>query len=207
MKHTYLKSVFLAMLIPFLGFSQEHYPVGTRPKEEKPKEASSSFYSNAYPMAYFPLGMHCLLSVSAAGYSLDIEDGSRWQISPTDAPKLASWGSQDPLIITQNHNWFSNYNYRIINHATGSTLYANLANGPIKNGPYTHYIQSVNSCTGEIVLNDLTSWQVSFLDQASIYDWYINDAVIIGYNSGWDTDCQGLLINVTKKDHVRAAQF
>lgn len=207
MKHTYVKSVFLATLIPFLGFAEEHYPVGTGPKEKKPKEASSGFYSNVYPTAYFPLGMHSLLSVSAAGYSLDIEDGSRWQISPLDAPKLARWGSQDPLIITQNHNWFSAYNYRIINQALGSTLYANLALGPFKNGPYTRYIQSIHPFTGEIILNDLTCWQVSSLDQSSIYDWYVNDAVIIGYNTGWDTDCQGLLINVNKNEHVRAAQF
>ncbi len=207
MNHKYLKSIFLAMIIPTLSFAQEHYPVGERPKEKKEKEVSSNFFINSYPVNYFPLGMHCLLSVSAFGDSLDIEDGSRWKISPYDAAKVASWGSQDPLIITQNHDWFSRYNYRIINHATGGTLVANLHLGPFKNGPYTRYIQSINPLLGEIVLNDLTRWQVSFLDHGSLIEWYVNDAIIIGYNSGWDADCQGLLINVNKNEHIRAAQF
>lgn len=207
MNHTYLKSIFLATLIPLLGFTQEHYPVGERPTEKKQKESSSSFFTNAYPSAYFPLGMHCLLSVSAFGDSLDIEDGSRWKISPYDAAKVASWGSQDPLIITQNHDWFSSYNYRIINHANGGTLRANLQLGPFKNGPYTRYVQSINTLLGEIVLNDLTRWQVSILDVSALKEWYIHDAIIIGYNSGWDSDCQGLLINVNKNEHIRAAQF
>ncbi len=203
MNNAYLKSIFLSILIPTLNFAQEYYPLNTK----KIQTVIYNFYSNGYPEIYFPLGMHCLLSVSAFGDSLDIEDGSRWKIAPSDASKVASWGSQDPLIITQNHDWFSRYNYRIINHATGGILLANLHLGPFQNGPFTRYILSINTILGEIVLTDHTRWRISALDNDAMSNWHVNDAIIIGYNTGLDTDCQGLLINVNENQHARAAQF
>lgn len=217
MNHTYLKSLFLATLvIPMISFAGEitnetenRYLVAPRQTEKTntQQEGSSNFFTRTYPTVYFPSGMHCLLSVSAFGDMLDIEDGSRWKISPYDAAKVANWGAQDPIIITQNHRWFSQYSYRIINQATGGILEANLFLGPFKDGPYTRYITSMDMLRGEIVLNDLTRWQVSVLDANEFREWLLYDAVIIGYNSGWDSDCQGLLINVNKNQHIRAAQF
>lgn len=209
MNHTYFKSIFLATLIPFLGYSQEHYPVNKHVADKKQKECSSKFFTSAFPTSYFPIGMHSLLSVSAAGTSLDIEDGSRWSIPAySDRVKIAHWSSQDPLIITQNDQWWPLApTYKIMNHATGEQIRANLQLGPFKNGPYTRYIQTINYQLGEIVLNDLTKWQISILDMDALIDWYISDAVIVGYNTSWDSNCQGLLINVNKNDSIRAAQF
>ena len=218
MKHTYLKSFFIAsMLVPMLHFAnegdtsenQDHLPVAIRkPTHETPNEESASkFLSNRYPPVYFSPGMHCLSSVAAFGDSLEIEDGSVWKISSYDAPKVASWGAQDPILITQNHRWFSKYNYRIINQATGAALEANLFLGPIKDGTYTRYIMSIDTARGELILNDNTRWAVSSLDEFGFKDWVLYDAVIIGYNSGWDSSCQGLLINVNMNQCIRAQQF
>lgn len=197
------------LMLPLMSFADEQtrYPVGAKTEKKKQQETESNYFSRTYPSIYFPSGTHCLLSVSAYGNEIEIEDGSVWSISSYDAPKVAAWGSQDPIIITQNHRWFSRYNYRIINQATGGILEANLRFGPIKNGPYTRYVAGIDYLSGEIILNDLTRWQVSVLDQNDLSGWLVDDAIIVGYNSGWDSDCHGLLINVNKNDHIRAAQY
>ncbi len=214
MKHTYLKSFFVAsLLIPMLHFANEEnraerYTPGERqPTKETTREEGSSKFFNKQPAIYFSQGMHSVSAVDAFGNSLELEDGSVWKISPYDAPKVAHWKAQDPILVTQNHRWFSKYSYRLINQATGAALEANLFLGPIKNGTYTRYIMSIDLSRGEVVLNDQTRWQVSSLDECSFQDWMLYDAVIIGYNSGWDANCEGLLINVNMNQWVRAAQF
>ncbi len=215
MKRAYLKSFFiLTLTLPMLNFAnegdaQEHLPVATRetiaPHQEQ--EASAQFFNNHYPPVYFSPGMHCLTAVSAFGDSVEIEDGSVWKISPHDAPKVSSWGSQDPIITTQNHRWFSKYQYKLINQSTGSTLEANLYLGPIKDGSYTRYVIAVDSSRHELILNDQTRWRISSYDLLSFQEWMLHDAVIIGHNSGWDSECQGLLINVNMNQCIRAEQF
>lgn len=215
MNHTYLKSLFLATvvipLLSFAGVNQDRYPVGIRPTPQKEvqQEASANFFSRTYPAVYFPSGMHSLLAVSAWGESIEIEDGSRWKIASYDRSKVASWGAQDPILITQNHRWFSHpFSYRIINQATGGILEAYLELGPFKDGPYTRYIQHIDLLSHEVVLNDATRWQISMQDANDLYSWHLYDAVIIGYNSGWDTETSpGLLINVNKNQHVQVKQF
>ena len=208
MKCTYLKSFFIAsLLVPMLHFGDE-YPVGIRKPTyevtEKAVEGSSKFW-DSYPPVYFAPGMHSL--TGSFGDRLSIEDGSGWIISPYDAPKLARWGAQDPLIITQNHRWFSRYTYKIINQATGSAVEANLYSGPTRDNPYTRYIMAIDSSRGELMLSDQTRWLISNLDEYGFRDWVLYDAVIIGYNSGWDSSCEGLLINVNMNQKVRARQF
>lgn len=218
MKNTYLKSFFIAAIIaPMLSFAtvdqnnenvQERFGVGVRESTQSiKKEGESKFYSRGYPSVFYSSGTHCVSSVSVFGDQVEIEDGSVWKISSYDAPKVAGWRAQDPLLITQNHRWFSKYNYRIINQATGSTLEANLFLGPIKDGAYTRYVISIDTLRGDIYLNDQTRWHVSVLDADNFADWMLYDAVIIGYNSGWDSDSQGLLINVNMNRNIRAEQF
>jgi hypothetical protein len=217
MKHSYLKSFFIATLaFPMLTFAdeyaeKEHYPVAIRnpmaQTELEIQEGSQKFFSKRYPPVYFPSGAHCLSSISAFGDSLELEDGSTWKISHYDAKKVLSWGAQDPIIITQNHRWFSDFNYRIINQSTGSSLEANLQFGPIKNGPYTRYVTSLDFARGEVILSDQTRWQISDDGIYNFNNWMLLDAVIIGSNSGWDSSCEALLINVTMNESVTAQQF
>lgn len=213
MKHTYLKSFFLASLvIPMLSFANEEpisrYPVANRiAQHEQPKEADSKFFCRSYPPVYYSAGIHNLASISVFGDQVELEDGSVWKVSSYDAPKVATWAAQDPILITQNHRWFSRYNYRIINQFTGSSLEANLFLGPIKDGPYTRYVMAIDPVRGEIYLNDQTRWLVSQFDADTFSDWMLHDAVIIGYNSGWDSSSQGLLINVNMNRCIRAEQY
>lgn len=217
MKNRYLKSLFaFTLLLPLLSFAevlQDHHPVGIRkPTEETVSkeeecEGSAGFHGRTYPLLYFPNGTHSVVALSAFGDIIEIEDGSQFRISPFDAPKVAGFRAQDPILITQNHSWFSTYEYRIINQSTGSVLEAYLSVGPTVGGLYTRYIVSIDSYRGEIFLSDSTRWLVSSLDMDRFYGWCVGDSVIIGYNSGWDQNSLGILINVPMNQHIRVAEF
>lgn len=211
MKTTYLKTFFLAaMIAPMLSFgAEENYLVGERATKfngEMQEGGSKSIFSQ-YPPVYYPPAVHCLKSVSVLGDSVEIEDGSVWKISSFDADKVRYWKSTDVILITQNHSWFSKYKYKLVNETIGSSLEAKLHLGPSKRSEYIRYVIETDIRDGIAILNDGTRWKVSSLDKHLFKEWELNDAVIIGYNSGWDSDCQGLLINVAMNQPIRAEQF
>lgn len=215
MKQTYLKSFFIATLVvPMLHFANEgnetNHPVGDRAvtaaTEEMAEETSESFFKN-YPPVYFSPAVHCLAAVSVFGDSLTIEDGSQWVVNARDASKVLSWSSQDPILITQNHRWFSKFKYRIYNQNSGSYVEANLNLGPIDDGKHAPSVIAIDTVHGELVLSDNSRWQISSYDISLFEDWRLNDLIIIGYNSGWDSGSPVLLINVDMNHCVRAQQF
>ncbi len=174
------------------------------------EQASCGYIFNAYPPVYFPASTHWLSAVSAIGDSVELEDGSVWRISRYDGQKALSWRLNDPLTITQNHRWFSSYNYRIINQNTGASLEANLFLGPLQYGEHTLYICAIDRVSGYLLLLDsqgeTTQWEISSGDSDPFQDWVVNDAVVIGQNSGWDASCESILINISMNDFVRARQ-
>ncbi len=170
-------------------------------------EESCGFLFNRYPPVYYSSAIHWLNAVSSLGETVEIEDGSVWQVSRHDAYKALHWRSDDPLMITQNHRWFSRYTYRIVNTNTGSSLEADLQLGPIQNGEHTRYIVELNPWEGVLTLSDNTHWQISSYDGSTFRDWALDDAIIIGYNSGWDSHCESILINVNMNNFLRAKQF
>lgn len=214
MKNTYLKSFFLATIVaPMLPFAsdisvQKHLVEERVTKiEQGMEEGKSACIFGQFPPVYYSLGTHTLSAISALGDSLEIEDGSVWKISSFDASKICHWKSTDLILITQNHRWFSKYKYRLVNQTTGSTVEANLSLGPIKEGEYTRYVVGIDNVHDEIILSDKSRWRVSPYDRQQFEEWLLNDAVIIGYNSGWDSGCHGLLINVNMNECIRAEQF
>ncbi len=216
--------VLVAILSPaLLTADEDRVPVGSRlmnsdaieqiqnQKEAQAaplkKEARSGFIFDRYPSVYYSSTVHWLTGVSAFGDSVECEDGSVWKINTYDSYKALSWRANDPLLITQNTRWFSSYNYRIINRATGASIEANLYLGPIQYGEFTRYIAFIDWVMGDIVLTDNTRWQISSYDTSLFRDWEVNDAVIVGYNSGWDSSCDSILINVNMNNFVRAKEF
>lgn len=216
MKHTNLKSFFLILFaIPFLSFAnesdtQKNYPVGVRKstQEGELQDAQASYYTRIYPdVVYFPPAMHSLYAISAYGDTFNLEDGSVWKVSSYDSPVVLRWASQDPILITQNSRWFTKYKYKVVNQATGYSVEANLMLGPIKEGSRTLYINAIDLFRKELILSDQTRWRISSYDTNKFRDWKINDPVILGYNSGWDSDYKGLLINVAMDEYIRAEQY
>lgn len=217
MSTKYVKPLLLAsILIPVLFFGEtpeeqqdQNYPVGIRVPGNVQEEVAleNQFGGKEYPPVYYPTGIHTLYAVSAIGDSVEFEDGSVWKIAAEDRYKVCQWGAQEPITVTQNSRWFSQYKYKIINQATGAHLQANLYLGPLKNGPFTLYVTALDVARGELILNDSTRWKVSEFDANSFEEWMITDAVIIGLNSGWDQTSQALLINVPLNSFVRAKEF
>lgn len=217
MNTRYVKPLLLAtVVLPWICFAEEknqdtnpNYPAGIRNPKDSQEEVviENKYASKEYPPIYYPAGIHTLYAVSAIGDSVEFEDGSVWKIAAEDRYKVSQWGSQEPITVTQNNTWFSKYKYKIVNQTTGSVLQANLYLGPLKDGLFTLYITAIDTSRGELILNDSTRWSISDLDITSFDEWMIHDAVIIGLNSGWDKNCQALLINVPLNTYVRAKEF
>ncbi len=206
----------LTLIAPAFLVAQDHEDIGTRKPtqenvQEEPRgdgeEAQCNFLFDRYPQVYVPNNIHTLVAVSALGDTVEIEDGSVWKVSTYDGSRAQGWRSTDPLMITQNNRWFSSYAYRIVNQNTNTSIEANLFLGPIKHGQYSRYISDMDTTRGLIKLTDTTHWEISSGDLAIFRDWAVNDSIIIGYNSGWDSSSEGLLINVTMNNYVRARQF
>ena len=173
------------------------------------EEARFGYLFDSYPPVYFPVSAHWLSSVSVTGDSLELEDGSMWKISHYDGRKVLSWRLNDPLIITQNHRWFSNYKYRIINQHTGGILEANLFLGPVVYGEHTLYVCALDAFEDLLLIDsrgEITRWEIASNDRWIFQNWALNDAVIIGQNSGWDADYECILINININEFVRARQ-
>jgi hypothetical protein len=64
--------------------------------------------------------------------------------------------------------------------------------------------------SGELIVTngpgESIHWEISGGDIGLFQNWALGDAVIIGQNSGWDSNCEALLINVNMNAAVRARQ-
>lgn len=215
----FLKSLAaLALLLPSLGSADEaRVPVGepkeivlpVDPEEEGSfsEETLTGSLNNEYPSVYYPASCHWMMKVSAFGDSLEIEDGSVWEINSKDGSTALKWKMKDPLTITQNSRWFSKHNYKVVNTTNSQSIEVNLKLGPYENGQYTYYITFMDRRKGEVGLTDGSNWEICKRDVATFRNWREGQAVIIGVNSGWESSYNILLINVNMNEFIRVKQF
>lgn len=138
------------------------------------------------------------------GNVLEIEDGSLWAICSSHLYKTTNWITTDKLIITQNTIWFSSYDHCVVNLTTGDTIHVNLAEGPFRNGAHTRWIIGIDYINRNLVLDDGSVWYVSSMDSSIMYNWAIDDTIIIGVNDGWYSSKNHILINVRKINYACA---
>ncbi len=223
-----LKTLAFILLFPTLLLA-DHAAVGTRPMSEeaatqveaqKKQDEAADVEApletqgyDRYPPVFYSNSHHWLSAVVVLDnneYTLEFEDGSVWKISSYDGVKALNWKSNDPLTVTQNNRWFSRHNYRIVNKANGTSVEANLFLGPVLGGEFSRFIIGIDHDRREVLLNDNSHWDISYLDSSIFNDWALNDYVIIGTNSNtsfWDSSSDSLLINVNMNNCVRAKQF
>lgn len=158
-------------------------------------------------LAVYSSSCHWLVAISALGDSLEMEDGSVWKIDSFDNWKVFDWSTADLLFLTQNMEWFGSCNYRLINKNVGSSVAVNLFQGPILNYKYSRRVSVLEPQCGELILSDHSRWHVSPRDLYLLQEWVVNDSVIIGMNSGWDSSYDAILINVQMNHFVRAKQY
>lgn len=190
---------------PYLQDSQkEEFHILPAVEEE---EGACGFIFDKYPPIYYSSSHHWLAAVCEDGSSLELGDGSLWKVSPYDAYKVIHWCKDDHLMITQNTSWFSRYNYRIINRHTRSSIEVNFDDGPLIDSPQFRYVVSIDPLNGTIALNDNTYWEICPADWNLFKHWKSDHAVIVGFNSGWYSSYEGLLINVNHDHFIRAKQY
>jgi hypothetical protein len=206
MKSRVMSLIRIALLAPSLIFASVQ--LDSIPSEQiNAEEMTCGYFFERYPKIYFSASTHRLSGVSVLGDTLEMDDGSVWKINPSDKEKAFEWRSNDPITITQTNRWFSNYKYQIINQTNNSTIEVNLFLGIYKSGPFYRYITSINYQEGIIFLSDYTHWEISYLDRSLLNKWIVGDAIIIGVNTGWDSKCEGLLINTNENNCIRVRQF
>lgn len=166
----------------------------------KKGEKKEFFFNN-----YQSMSPHWLINATYDGSVVELEDGSHWKLSPNYS--VFSWKVGDPIVVTPNHSFFSEYNYYIVNKFTGSYVAADLIVGPLTFGPYTHWVIGIDYASGHVFLENGTTWTVSANDTFVFNDWAINDTVIIGSNDSWFSSYDTILINVNMNNYVRSKKY
>jgi hypothetical protein len=204
---------------------REEETENTRPETELTlRRASDKFTNSSHPFKLapretitrpqltltanpFPINCHWLISISDNSRSLEMEDGSHWEVSASDAYLLRSWRREDSLIITPNYSWLSSYDYYITNKTNNTYIKANLYVGPLAFGPFSHWIIDIDYFGGHVYLENQMVWCVNSQDNYVLKDWAVNDHIIFGLYDSWFSPYDHILINVNMDDHIRVKQY
>jgi len=149
-----------------------------------------------------PCASHWISELSPLSDTLVMEDGSIWQISPSDRALLSGWKKNDLIVITQS-GYFSGYTYKIMNKSVNNAVAANLGLGSIIGGKYSHRIVEINPFIGEILLENGFHWRVPSSDVVLLRDWKINDTIIVGINTRFFSSGEFILIDVEVNNYVK----
>jgi hypothetical protein len=155
----------------------------------------------------YPINSHWLTSIADSNRSIEMEDGSHWEVSPFDSYILRNWKREDSLVITPNYNWLSSYDYYITNKSTNTYVKANLYIGPVAFGPFSHWIVDVDYIGGHVYLENQMVWCINPQDNYVLKDWSVNDHIIFGIYDSWFSSYDHILINVNMDNHIRAKQY
>ncbi|MDF2550047.1 MAG: hypothetical protein K0S07_1114 [Chlamydiales bacterium] len=151
---------------------------------------------------------HQLRSVAYDGKTIELEDGSIWQVCGSHYKEPLNWYSTDTLIIKY-APWYSLYDYEICNTTTHKSIYANLKTTSILFGSSSLWIGMFcrEDKNLQIALNDGSLWTIYSSDENIIHSWHENDHIIIGTNDGYFTkgSYPYILINASLNVSVRAA--
>ncbi len=219
--------IFACWMTPVVSFALDNEPVDTEPATICSEERESNCgcrskrsvdYSTA---VYLPESAHIVSQISVTGDEVRFEDGSTWKVNPYDATQAIHWlQNGTPVSVMQNTSWFSTYPFRIVNKATGTSISANLFQGPWKGGEKTQYVTIFEAYSGTMNLQngtgtEITHWKIHPSDIHRLNEWNFNGdyiPVIVGHNADydgtWNSEWESLLINVRKTgSFVRAHQY
>jgi hypothetical protein len=175
--------------------------------------ASARAFLPQLSLANYPLSCHWLTWKSVDLRHIKIEDGSAWAIAPNDFYIVNGWRFDDPLFITPISNWFISEQYYIMNRSNNTYVKANLVDGPITFGPYSHWIQSVDPIEGHVILENQSIWCIDpqdiyiLSDRRNSNEWAPNDHIIIVLHDSRFSDYDHVLINVNMDNRVRARPY
>ena len=160
-----------------------------------------------FQLASYPTNCHWLTSISDTGKTIEMEDGSHWEVVGADQYILNFWRRSDSLVVTPNYNWFSSGDYYITNKSNNTYVRANLYIGPMAFGQYSHWIVGIDHVTGHVTLENGVTWCIASKDSYVFREWAVNDHIILGVYDAWFNSFDHILINVNMDTHVRAKQY
>jgi hypothetical protein len=155
----------------------------------------------------YPINCHWLTSIADNNRSIEIEDGSHWEVAASDSYILRNWRREDAIVVTPNYSWFSSYDYYLTNKSNNTFVKANLYVGPLAYGPYSHWIVDIDLFGGHVFLENKMIWCIDPQDTNVIKDWAVNDHIILGIYDSWFSPYDHILINVNMDDHARVKQY
>ncbi len=168
--------------------------------KEGKRVSNGAYYYTSHEGAY-----HNPLVVSYLGDTVSLEDGSIWIVKASDRYKTLDWYTNDTIVITPNHSWFSKFDYCLNNVNTGASVQVNLSLGPIYNGVYTYWITAIDYSRDQICLSDGSVWDISGFDHSVVKKWLPNDTIIVGIDDGvFNALTPNILINVNTLNYVSA---
>lgn len=147
-----------------------------------------------------PKHVYILKNVGSKGKTLTTLDETIWEISSMDAPKLAYWAPNSPIIIMPNYSWFSAYDYMLHNQWTNESVKANLSQGPFVK--HATFIQQIDSRSGYVKLSNGSVWTVN--RSREVDNWRPGQAVLIGENDTW-MGKPNILININENNFATVA--
>lgn len=137
-----------------------------------------------------------LVAFSDNGDVVQLHDGSKWAIHPSQRHAVLYWVQSDNVFIKPQSSCFSSYKFVLHNHTMQQSVEANLINPPLPMGVYTFRIINIEPYARLVILSDNTVWQVDATDSNFPY-WQIGQRVVIGLNNHWrNSPLPNILINV-----------
>lgn len=170
------------------------------------KEESSSPTPKSPDCLYAPAyskPLYIVKGIGASGKTLTFENETIWELSNSSAATARTWNPGAYVIIIPNTSWFSSYTYRLENVLDGSSVSANLSEGPFVK--YATFISFVDPMTHSVALTDNTVWTISNDSRSSriLRSWQQGQAVLIGESRGWFGWPNGnILININENDYI-----
>lgn len=154
-----------------IGETSERIQVNPKPQKKQVKKHSkgAAAIRHAEKQEKSPLGkvwvsssakfVYLIKNIGAKGKTLTTTDETIWEISGSDASKLANWTPNSPIVITPNYSWFSSYDYILQNKWSNESVRANLSQGPFVK--HAVFIQQIDTQFGAIRLSNGTTWKAS----------------------------------------------
>ncbi len=154
-------------------------------------DRNSAIYSSAVLTPYF---------ISRRGDSLQLDNGSSWNVRPRDRKVVRKWNNGDAIVI-ETGRFFSWSTYKLVNYTLGVSVDVEL-NDTVCNGMLSHWVAEINPFEGYLRLQDGSVWRMSTHE---LLNWQVNDDVIIALSKNFfSNNSSYVLINPRAKSRLVA---
>lgn len=179
MKHRSLPYVFtaLALTAPLAALGTAHANYHEEVVSTEAGKIDFRFMNNIKNAQVF----HRIAHICPESHTVELEDGSRWNVPKIDAVK--GWEKSHRLVLTQNQATFSTHRYALVNPELKLAVPVSLAREPTPKDKDLFYIKAVDRVNDIVVLNDNRHWIVNAADRGVFNKIMENDRAILGVNT------------------------